>query len=159
MKPLIQHIKEEKIGGLIIERSLTESEKQEQIRLWNLLSNEEQLNRYDKYISNCRNATNYIKSIKETGLLYFCLDKDFKILYIGSSKDISNDRLLQNDRMRTKNVKPEKITANYIGWEYGERIQFIVKFIVSNYRNYESHLIKVINPEFNSNCTKNYCSK
>lgn len=156
---ILKNTVEEKIDGVTIERCLTESEIKESLESWKSLSQDKINRKIDQSITNCKNASDYKKSIKEVGLLYFCLNKDFKILYIGSSKNLTNDRLLQNDRMRTHPSKPTKITANDIGWEYGKRIHYIMKFIIPNYRNFEAHLINIVNPEFNCNCTKNYCSK
>lgn len=98
--------------------------------------------------------------IKESkvGLLYLLLGRDGTILYIGSSKDISNDRLLQSDRMRGL-YDPNHVTANTIGYEYGKSIFYAVKFIVSDYHNLEQDLIYRLKPKYNTLGKKNYLSK
>ncbi|MBY0755134.1 hypothetical protein K5V21_06665 [Clostridium sardiniense] len=156
---ILKNTVEEKLDGVIIERSLTESEIKESLESWKSLSEDEINHKINQCITDCKNVSVYKDSIKKLGLLYFSLDKDYKIVYIGSSSDITNDRLKQNDRIRTKLSKITKITANDIGWEYRKRIKYAVTFILPNYKNYELHLINMINPEFNSHGTKNYCSK
>ncbi|OSA97940.1 UNVERIFIED_ORG: hypothetical protein B2H98_06040 [Clostridium botulinum] len=87
----------------------------------------------------------------KVGLVYLCLDKNYKIVYVGSSSNTSYKRLMQSDRMRSDS-KPPKITANDIGWEYGETIQYISTIITKNYNNLEKYLIYKLKPEFNTQC-------
>lgn len=94
----------------------------------------------------------------QLGLVYAFLGADGSFLYIGSSKDISNDRLKQNDRMRGP-YNPNHVTANTIGYEYGVSIFYAVKFIVSDYHNLEQDLIYRLKPKYNTFGKKNYLSK
>lgn len=87
----------------------------------------------------------------KTGLVYLCLDKDYKIVYVGSSGNTSYKRLMQRDRMRSDS-KPPKITANDIGWGYGETIQYIATIITKNYANLEKYLIHKLKSQFNTQC-------
>lgn len=107
-----------------------------------------------KYIAKNR----IIKQKSQEGLLYLLLGIDGNIIYIGSSKNISNDRLLQSDRMRSP-YEPNHITANTIGYEYGKNIFYAVKFIVSDYHNIEQDLIYRLKPKYNTLGKRNYLSK
>lgn len=98
------------------------------------------------------------RKVNKVGLLYLLLGIDGTIMYIGSSKDISNDRLLQSDRMRGP-YEPNHVTANTIGYEYGKSIFYAVKFIVSDYHNLEHDLIYRLKPKYNTLGKKNYISK
>ncbi|MDU1004156.1 MAG: hypothetical protein E7A63_03650 [Clostridium butyricum] len=40
----------------------------------------------------------------KVGLVYLLLDKDYKILYVGSSSNTGDKRLMQSDRMRSEPV-------------------------------------------------------
>lgn len=101
---------------------------------------------------------NFMEGKVQPGLVYGFLGADGTLLYIGSSKDISNDRLLQNDRMRGPYI-PNHVTANTIGHEFGKSIFHAVKFIVSDYHNLELHLIYRLKPKYNTLGKRNYLSK
>ncbi|MCQ2011971.1 hypothetical protein [Clostridium butyricum] len=92
------------------------------------------------------------------GLLYFLLGYDGTILYTGSSKDLSNNRLLQSDRMRGP-YDSNHITANTIGYEYGKNIYYAVKFKINDYHNIELDLINRFKPKYNTIGKKNYLCK
>lgn len=100
----------------------------------------------------------HIEQKSQEGLLYLLLGRDGTILYIRSSKDLSNDRLLQSDRMRGS-YDSNHITANTIGYEYGKSIYYAVKFKINDYHNIELDLINRLKPKYNTIGKKNYLCK
>lgn len=101
------------------------------------------------------NVSNFENKI---GLLYLLLSADHKILYIGSSKDLSNRRLLQCNRMRGDYIS-DHVTANTIGHEYEKSIHYAVKIKISDFHNVELDLINRLKPKYNTAGKKNYLSK
>ncbi|MCQ2026833.1 hypothetical protein, partial [Clostridium butyricum] len=64
------------------------------------------------------------------GLLYFLLGYDGTILYTGSSKDLSNNRLLQSDRRRGP-YDSNHIPAIPFGSDFGKNIYYAVKLKIN----------------------------